>query len=475
MKKKLLISVLCIVLCLTLGLALVACNENYKQDAVPTDLNGARITSNGGSAVVVGKYLYFINGYAGADVDNAFGNVVKGAVMRVELKDGTPDRSTLTTIVPKNVYNTNADCGLVVSGDYIYYSTTSIDKDSTGAAKTSEMWIMRTKLDGTGTEVIAEFHEFGCVIYRVAGDFLYYFDEDEAEIHAIDLTSKKFKDTLVDEKVTSYLFADYADNANELANVAFYTKAPEDGTTTHNVVWAVRNGEKKAVIDGLTSYPANTLPHPAGYTFTLLDVYFDANVAKLVYSKSDSGTNAVSKGDYLYEFTADLAFDASKEERLTGGATYTAMNFFDGNNIMAVDSDSVDYLSKVDGKWTSVEVIKASSASVLSVDVNDGRVTVYYIVSKVLYRIDVLSKDGNVYKVERNSAVTVYSDGVATDWIGMDRAGNLVCFFNSNVKNNIYYLDLTKVEERNTNTMIASQLGKFSAEDNVGMLASADK
>lgn len=473
MKKKLLISVLCVVLCLILGVALVACKENYKQDAVPTDLSGATISSNGGSAVVVGKYLYFINGYAGSDADNTFGDVVKGAVMRVELKNGTPDKSTLVTIVPKNVYNTNADCGLVVSGGYIYYSTTSIDKDSSGNAKTSEMWLMRTKLDGTGTQVIAEFDDFTSV-YRVAGSKLYYYDSSEAELHMIDLGSKKFKDTVIDEKVVTYLFADYADNANDLQNVVYYTKSPTDGTTSHNVVWAVNNGEKKVLIDGLTSYNAATLPHPAGYSITLLDAYFGDNTVKLVYSKTDSGTNTTSKGNYLYEFGADLAFDASKEERLTSGSTYTAMNFFDSNNIMATDSDSVDYLCKENGVWKSQEVIKASSATVLSVEKANDVVTVYYTVSKVLYRINVLVKKDGKYEVSRNSAVTVYSGSVATDWIGLDKAGYLVCFFNSDVKNNIYYLDLTKVVERDVNTMIATSLGKFSAEDDLAMLSSSE-
>lgn len=471
MKKKILISVLCIVLCLTLGLALVACNENYKQDAVDTDLSGARVTSNGGSAVIVGKYLYFINGYAGADdVDNTFGDVVKGAIMRVELKDGTPDRSTLVTIVPKNVYNVNADCGLVVSGEYVYYSTPSVDKDSSGVAKSSEMWLMRSKLDGSKSEVIAKFEDFECFPYRVAGDRIYYYNKDEAELHSIDLNSKKFNDTVVDDEITSYLFADYADDANDLQNVVFYTKAPEDGTTTRNVVWTVYNGNKKVLIDGRDSYSANSLPHPAGYYFTLLDVYFGQDTVKLVYSKSDSGTNAVSKGNYMCELGSDLAFSESKEERLTKGSTYTAMTFFDGNNILATDSDSVDYLYKGENGWTAQEVITASSASVLFVDAKDSEVTVYYTVSSVLYRIKVLVKENGVYKVERNSAVTVYSGKTTTDWLALDKAGNNVYFFNGDVSDNIYYLDLSKVVERDVNTMIATQLGKFSAEDTLGML-----
>ena len=160
MKKKAFFAVVCVIMCAVMCLALVGCKENYKQDAVETDFNGIdNVVSNGGLAVKAGKYLYFINGYAGQDGLNEFGKVVKGAIMRVELDaSGVPVTSTLKTIVPKNVYNTNADIGIVVSGEYIYYTTPSIDQDGSGNAKTSEMDLMRTRLDGTGTQVPSGLH-----------------------------------------------------------------------------------------------------------------------------------------------------------------------------------------------------------------------------------------------------------------------------------------------------------------------------
>ena len=261
MNKKLLTTIVCVIMCAVMMVALVACNENYKQDAVSTDLSDKTVTSNGGLAVKVGKYLYFINGYAGIDGVNAFGEAVKGAVMRVELVNGLPNRDTLTTIVPKNVYNTNAKSGLVVVGDYIYYTSPSVDKDNTGSAKTSEMWIMRTKLDGTGTQVIAEFEDY-TTTYRVAGDKLVYLDAEKS-LHAIDLTNKKFKDTVIAEEVTAVTYANYADNANALQNVVFYTKAAENKNETHNEIWAY-NGENKKVIDGRYSYKAENLAQNSG-------------------------------------------------------------------------------------------------------------------------------------------------------------------------------------------------------------------
>ena len=106
MKKKLLSLIICVLLISVMAFTLVACNENYKQDAIETDLTDKTVESNGGLAVRVGKYLYFINGYADEGGENDFGEAVKGAIMRVELENGAPKANTLKTIVPKNVYNT---------------------------------------------------------------------------------------------------------------------------------------------------------------------------------------------------------------------------------------------------------------------------------------------------------------------------------------------------------------------------------
>jgi len=91
MKKKLSKIIIMLFATVLLVAMLVACNENTKQDAVTTDIpDGAKVENNGGVAVKYGNYLYFINGLAGETANNEFGKVVKGAVMRVDLKDGKP-------------------------------------------------------------------------------------------------------------------------------------------------------------------------------------------------------------------------------------------------------------------------------------------------------------------------------------------------------------------------------------------------
>ena len=288
-------------------------------------------------------------------------------------------------------------------------------------------------------------------------------------MHAIDLTNKKFKDTVVAEEVTAVTYADYANNANALQNVVFYTKAAANKNETHNEIWAY-NGENIKVIDGRYSYKEENLAHKAGYTLAVLDIVFSGNDIMLLYTKSDSGSNTTSKGDYFITLNSSLTFDEAKEVRMTAGRNYTAYKFFDGQNALATDSDSIDYVWNENGTWVHEEVIKASSASLLDVEVVNGVVSAYYTASNVTYKINVLSAVTGGYNVAISSAKTVFNGKYNTEWLSLDKIGSVVYFFNSDVLNNVYYLDLNAVIDRNTNSMIATQLGKFNAEDNYSML-----
>lgn len=470
MKKKLLSLIICVLLVAVMAFTLVACNENYKQDAVETDLTDSTVASNGGMAVRVGKYLYFINGYADEAGENDFGEAVKGAIMRVELENGAPKANTLKTIVPKNVYNTNTKVGLTVAGDYIYYTTPSIEKGSDGNAVTANMWIMRTKLDGTGTQVLVKLDDY-TTNFRIAGDYLVYQDA-EYNLHAIDLTAKKIKDEIVKEEIsTAMLTYAYAD---VLPGAVFFTQPSESKTETYNEIWVFVNGETKRVFDGKTSYDAANLAHKNGYSLSIVDVQTIGGKTRLIYTKTDSGANSTSKGDYYYDFDANYTFSEANEVRLTSGLNYTSYNFFDGNNVLATDSDSIDYLRLVDGKWVSDVVIKASSANLLKVNVANDEVKATYLASNVIYEIKILEKAGDLYTKALSSAKTVFNSKFDSAWQGVDLVGDVVCFFNSDVLKNAYYLDLSKVIDRSTNSLIPTQLGKFSAEDNYAMLESSD-
>jgi len=110
----------------------------------------------------------------------------------------------------------------------------------------------------------------------------------------------------------------------------------------------------------------------------------------------------------------------------------------------------------------------------LKVNVANDEVKATYLASNVIYEIKILEKAGDLYTKALSSAKTVFNSKFDSAWQGVDLVGDVVCFFNSDVLKNAYYLDLSKVIDRSTNSLIPTQLGKFSAEDNYAMLESSD-
>jgi len=126
---------------------------------------GGAVSSNGGFAVVVGDYTYFINGVEDSTAKNGYGTPVKGSLVRVkteELAQGANAESA-EVVIPKifasSHYGTGKayQTGVTVFDDYVYYGTPSTEKDKKGNVLNSNIVFQKTKLDGTKTSKIAEF------------------------------------------------------------------------------------------------------------------------------------------------------------------------------------------------------------------------------------------------------------------------------------------------------------------------------
>lgn len=453
-------------------LTAAGCKENYKTKAIETDLSNIDVTSNNGIAVRVGKYLYFVNGYGDKDADNDFGEVVKGAIMRVELENQKPKADTLVTIVSKNVYNTNVNLGIVVMGEYIYYTSPSIEKNSKGKPMTDKMYLMRTKLDGTGTQKIASFDDYS-VNYRVTpnGYILYI---KEFALHEIDLSNKKFKDREIATEIGDYKFLSYGETPNSFSEMAIYTKNDESTLNYFNYIYSFRAGESqpKEIFNGLSSYDGKELEHEKGYRINLTDIEpISENSIKLFYAKTDSGTNTRSKGNYSYDFDATLAFDWRNEVRYTQGVAYTSFDLLAQGYILALDSDSYDLGTLgEDNKWTFKPVIEKASLKILYINDDGAEVNIEYVESSKIYRIKALNRVGDTYEVALDGAVTVCKSGYFSTWLGYDKVYDTVYFFSSDVKNYTYYLDLSAVDRFDERTMEATRLGIFSHADEIDML-----
>ncbi|MDE6597749.1 MAG: hypothetical protein K2K60_03835 [Clostridia bacterium] len=155
--RKFLTKIICLVAAViaAVGLLVVsACSNVYKAKPLSGEniFTEAKAESNGGFVVEKGDYIYFINGRETNTADNTFGSVVKGAIMRISKKDlAARNYSSVDTVVPLVVYSGNANAGIYIYGDYIYYSTPSTEKNSNGEVLNDRLAFNRTKLDGTDT------------------------------------------------------------------------------------------------------------------------------------------------------------------------------------------------------------------------------------------------------------------------------------------------------------------------------------
>ena len=135
-------------------LAMTACGgDYYKADKLSgyTESNTVA-TSNGGFAVEKDGYIYYINGREDYAASNEYGNVVKGALMRIKQDDLTAGKyDAEDVVVPMLFAAQDYTSGIYIYGDYVYYATPTNDKNVQGEVNSSWIDFKRAKLDGTET------------------------------------------------------------------------------------------------------------------------------------------------------------------------------------------------------------------------------------------------------------------------------------------------------------------------------------
>ncbi len=389
-KKIVLILALVLMVCCLLA----ACTENTKWDAVQTDTTYTQVTSNGGVAVQYGNYLYFINGYAGEAALNTFGDVITGAVCRVEIKKGQDglalDYDTFQVVVPKNVYGADTtNGGIYIANDYIYYHTTSVDKNSKREYKTNEGVLMRTKIDGTGTETLKNFSD-NSTVFRVSGNYLVYTSKD-AESNTV-LKAIKLDDmseiTIESKHAIAYQFSD---------NYLVYTTYNYDRTTNSSSDYLVklfdfRTGKISLLLSS-DIYNVNGLL----FTTTIKAIRENENTIYLFYTKDDNSVNNLENGYYFCCFPkANPVYDVKFEYRMTSETeTTTYDNFYLLNNgwILAYHEKKFDiYNDFVKGSGTYGTAKRMASAN----SEEDGMFTSYTLTGATAI-VDVYENENEVY------------------------------------------------------------------------------
>ena len=237
------------------GLMLAAgCGDYYNSDRLEGDISG-EVVSNGGFAVEKGNYVYYINGIESNTANNAYGEVQKGALMRISKSDlAAGNYASSQTVVPLVMYSGNYGGGIYIYGDYVYFSTPSTARDAGGTTLNSRLEFKRAKLDGT--EVMSDYYfqsQSTNLDYRFVEEdgkvyLLYalsekYDGEDRTNIHSVNLETRT--DTLLAYDVSSYLFdTDDASNAYVYytMDVSYNLGTANEAAAGYNQIYRVSAG-----------------------------------------------------------------------------------------------------------------------------------------------------------------------------------------------------------------------------------------
>lgn len=434
MKRKLLTAITAIIALATLVGVLAGCTESLKQDAIPTVTGGA-VYGNGGMTAVYGDYLYFINGYAGETADNTFGKVVKGSIARVELKNGVPDGKA-TIIVPKNVYGTDTQYGgIYISNGFVYYATTSTDLDGNGNPKTGRCVLMRTAVDGTNTQKIAEFDDHK-IVFKVVGDKLVYVRSNG--IYSIDLNSKKFAVSTVEKTIASgyVIEGDYI----------YYNAYVDDDTANYVMkAYPLAGGEAKELLSASIFGKTGVK-----YTFGIISVIDEGDKARVFYSKTDDAQGKPEEGIYSTVFAkSDFAYSADNVSRFTqnsSGTTNLAYTKFYkvGPYYLGYASTKMDAFYANGERVLSADGIESlnpgSSITVFEIEEKaDGAYMWYFDSNSVLRKIKLIEKVGDTWSFVEGNETKIFSGKYDKTYVGIEKVGNVLYYFNSSVSNNAYY------------------------------------
>lgn len=437
MKKKLFsvfAAVLVLVICIA---ALVACNP-YKADSIGSGDSSAAVESNGGYVVKQGRFIYFINGYVGESADNAWGAATKQGIVRAEIKDGKVDPKSAKLVVPKSVYNSSNVGGIAIHGEWIYYTSVNTDKDKTGTASTVNTDFMRTKTDGSVTQLIGTIGTRSAKYLFTTSRVLYYTDNTIGYIDfsgmndkATDKGKGAVKGTLV-EKVENVVWS-YDTDA-----IYYVQTAPsEDSYKNYNNLCTIKaDGSGQKVLATQTTFVAEGVD-PVNdqlnvFKYNILNLYVESDGdCTLYYTKSHTfSSNSVPDG--LFMAKASNVKGTEKNLNTIASTTLVPLGYAEG--ALAYNAHSVYCWYNGVEKENPVQVT-STSQTIWKVDKAQG--VVYYTASSSAKSISKIS-----YREAKDNAAVIMEEGIKTDWLVLDFVGNDFYFFASDDDNYLHTVNL---------------------------------
>lgn len=437
MKKKLFsvfAAVLVLVICIA---ALVACNP-YKADSIGSGDSSAAVESNGGYVVKQGRFIYFINGYVGESADNAWGAATKQGIVRAEIKDGKVDPKSAKLVVPKSVYNSSNVGGIAIHGEWIYYTSVNTDKDKSGTASTVNTDFMRTKTDGSVTQLIGTIGTRSAKYLFTTSRVLYYTDNTIGYIDfsgmndkATDKGKGAVKGTLV-EKVENVVWS-YDTDA-----IYYVQTAPsEDSYKNYNNLCTIKaDGSGQKVLATQTTFVAEGVD-PVNdqlnvFKYNVLNLYVESDGDCTLYYTKSHTLNSTSVSDGLFMAKASNVKGTEKNLNTIASTTLVPLGYAEG--ALAYNSNSVYCWYNGVEKENPVQVT-TTSQTIWKVDQQKG--IVYFTASSSAKSISKIS-----YREAKDNAAVIMEEGIKTDWLVLDFVGNDFYFFASDDDNYLHTVNL---------------------------------
>ncbi len=501
MKKKIIAIILGLILCLSV----TACSgDSYSTVKV----EGAQDTSyavvgNGGNAVQYGNYVYFVNGYRGGydDTDgtaNVWGNVVKGALYRAELKgereagelystfvikrdeatgndfvtgktldldQNAVDAVSVQVIAPKTIGTSGfAGGGIFIFDDYVYYASPNNQKDKGGTVQSSKTDFFRTKLDGSKTQKLfttsADTADKPYGFYKYKGN-MYLVVLDGTSLKSIKIGARKCEVTEIASEVENAVFPiknvyynGISENGVEDFVYISRTAGRDDNQRAGSVLEALRpDGSERGIFweDGTTASIDGVRD---GLVF-FRSVIGSTDTAIRYSNLHDFFMSEVTEGEYMFPSYAGSAEAAARSaEGGEGNVEGIALH----ETTATITAYTYLYAMRPDMRSNSVYIVAANSAGIwlfagnnrrqvyvggATVKLIDGNY-VYFTESEgsIVYRTNVFTAADDKYDDEKKEPVT---GETVFNGTGLDVcAGYLVYFANidDNYTNYAHFYEL---------------------------------
>ncbi|MDR3216142.1 MAG: hypothetical protein LBT55_01840 [Clostridiaceae bacterium] len=458
--KKAVLAVLC-VLVIALGVVLFAACNGLKWEGVGGGSPNSPTESQYGFVVKQGGYLYFINGYAGDVVENDFGSQEKGAIVRVELDEkGNVKANTYKRVVPVVVYSTDKNTGFAVFGGYIYYAAPNTEKDKAGAPSTTDINIMRSKIDGSSPEVLLTltsrsypyaFYSGAIVWHDSTSTSLYYADLNSGDKKKVSSTVKVIAERVVearfvygktyspgqDEKLSDFIYIAQSRPSEESAFWYDYKAVKFDGsksyTLINNLTYLPEGATDSKPYPELT-YQIKSVNHLYDEAAATLTLYY----TKSVFFNQTTAARGVFYANIAYEggkpvFKKDTELKLAEDSATT---TFDPVSYADGV-LINVNSNLFLIKGYADGtpnpnSFEKTDAIIDGTPTVMYVLEND----LYYTSASTIYRLSLLDKTA----VPKPITTKVVA---STTWITYDRIGTKLYYFNTGDYSYVYVFDLS--------------------------------